>query len=72
MEVTKAGGPYYNCCAARLEENWKWNFHKKKLPNLETELMTHSVILWISLIFEVPWWFGINIRFRANVTTIPA
>ena len=33
------------CCAVRQEENCKRNLHKNFLANLETELLTHSVVL---------------------------
>ena len=43
MEVPQAGGPYYSCCAAKQEENFKRNLNKHFLANLATELLTHSV-----------------------------
>ena len=44
VKVPQAGGPYYSCCAAKQEENGKWNLHKNFLTNLATELLTHSVL----------------------------
>ena len=41
--VPQAGGPYYSCCAAGQEENCKRFFDKNFSPNLESELLTHSV-----------------------------
>ena len=44
MEVLKPSGPYYSCCAARQEKNCKKNLLQNFLPNIETKLLTHSVV----------------------------
>ena len=50
VEVLQAGGPYYNCGAVRQEENCQRNLHKNLLANLATELLTHSVVLFVKYV----------------------
>ena len=44
MEVPQAGGPNYSCCAVMQDENSKRYLHNNFLADLETELLTHSVM----------------------------